>query len=270
MKPQIYVSPMADCAHRKKYWSDNNWEVDWVSGEPEQVLAEGKAQVILIDPKEGAEWMEQAKNIPIEVSRYGFVDSLWLQQNRYWPRPLIFSLLRDFVVRVAKTLDISAWAYIVGEGPWAQMFVYLASDIGYRKICLVGEDKEPLKEIFQKTQKHCFGLETRVLAPSELTQEPNNGSLLVNTINLDNQAQLLQNLLYLNFVHKPGLIVDVPFTAHPSPLLGEARQTGFEVIGGADIRALFDFALLEKLNINNSMSWPDYLAHWRAFLGLLK
>lgn len=269
-KPKIYVSPMAECAHRKKFWSDNHWEVDWITGSPEEIIAQKQAQAILIDPLECPEWIERSKNVPMDIARFGFADSLWLQEGRYWPRALVHNLLRDFMVRVAKTLDISAWVYIVGEGPWAQMFVYLASDIGYRKICLVGENKEALEKIFQKTGRHCFGLETRILAPPDLTQEPNNGSLLVNTTDLSDKPTLLQTLLYLNFVHRPGLIMDVPFEAKLSALLGEARQTGFEIISGVDLRALLDCAVLEKLKVENQISWPAYLANWRAFLGLLK
>lgn len=270
MKPKVHVTSLAECAHRQKFWSERKWDVEWISGTPEQLLLEKKADVILIDPIETAEWIERSKNIPIEISRYGFADSLWLQEGRYWPRALTSGLLRDFVVQVAKTLDISAWAYIVGGGPWAQMFVYLASDIGYRKICLVADNPDPIDEIFQKVKKHCFGLETRILAPGDLTQEPNNGSLLINTLNLESEPNLLQNLLYLNFVHKPGLIMDIHFEAKISALLGEARQTGFEIISGVDIRAVYDHAVIEKLNIGNQISLPAYLADWRAFLGVLK
>lgn len=269
-KPKLFVTPAADCEFRRKFWAENKWDIDWIPGEMNQVLSEKKAQGILISPLETKVWVEKAKNSPIDVTRYGFADSLWLQENRYWPRVIYRDLLRDFTVRVAKTLDIGAWAYIVGSNAWTQMFIFLVSDIGYRKICLVDEDELAPRALIKVVSKQCFGVELRTIKPPDLTQEPNNGSLLVNTLDLDLHSTLFQTLLYLNFIHRPGLIMDLHFNGKISGLLGEATQSGFEVISGVDLRALYDCAILEKLKVPNQIPWPNYLASWRAFLGLMR
>lgn len=267
-KPKIFVQSEIDCPQRRKFWVDNHWDVEWVQEDASTVLKQKSADLLIVAPEQSLEWMEIAKKTPIEISRIGFCDSLWLQEGSYWPRALYKDLLRDFVVRIAKTLDIGAWIYIAGDTAWAQMFVFLASDIGYRKICLLGDNQEALEKIIQKSQRHCFGIEMKILAPPDLTQEANNGSMLINTYDFEKNADLLQTLLYLNFVHQPGLIMDTFYNGKISPLLGEARQIGFEIISGVDVRALYDFALLEKLKVANQVPWPTYLTSWRAFLGL--
>lgn len=258
----------ARCELRRQFWSDNKWPVEFLEAEGDPLNS--KAKVVLTDPLESPDWFHRTKKFTQGLQRIEFTDSIWQDHGKFWPKALYPTALHDLVVRVGQKLDTRAWAYVAGVGPWARLAVTTAFDLGYRKVRIISNDHAGVEDLSRKIQKFCFGIELEELATADVTLQPNNGSLLINTFDLETDKDMLTTLLYLNFVRRPALIVDVPFHNALSPLLQEGQHAGFEVISGVDLRGMYDFMVLEKLGIKIGINWSQYLTTWRAALELLR
>lgn len=269
MSIAIFEAGTARCGFRHKFWKENKWSVDFPELKDDPLTSK-MVTAIIVDPNESAQWMHKLNKFPQGLGRTEFVDSIWLEEGTFWPRSLYPEVLRDLIVRVGRTLDTRAWAYVAGVGPWARLAVMAAFDLGFRRLRVITNDTEGFNDLRIRIEKFCFGLEIQPLETADVTLQPNNGSLLINTADLQNDADMLQTLLYLNFIRRPGLIVDIPFNYQLSPLLQEGQHNKLDVISGVDIRGLYDFHVLNRLGIDTQLQWSAYLTAWRAFLDLLK
>ncbi|PWU22551.1 MAG: hypothetical protein C5B49_00455 [Bdellovibrio sp.] len=270
MSLRAFELPTARCGFRHQFWKDNHWDVNWVEGTPGNPFLEKFTDLIIVDPLESSEVLHQLKQNPQDVGRLHFVDSVWLESGRYWPRNFYEEVLRELIVRIGQRLDIAAVAYVAGTGPWARLAAVAAFELGYRRVSLISNDSPKSQQDIQRLSSFCFGLEIEILATAEMTLKPNNGSLLINTLDLQADRDMLETLLYLNFIHRPGLIVDIPFTFQLSALMQEGRGAGFDVVSGVDIRGLYDYLILRRLGVEVKLEWSAYVAAWRAFLDLLR
>ncbi len=265
----VFESGTARCGFRRQFWKENKWVLDWpeIEGDP---LVVPQAKVIIIDPQESADWFHRTKKVTQDLQRVQFTDSVWFDHGKYWPKALYPAALHDLIVRIGKKLDTRAWAYVAGVGPWARLAVVAAFDLGYRKVRVISNEDEGFQDLASKIRKFCFGIEMELLKTSDVTLQPNNGSLLINTFDLSTDKDMLTTLLYLNFIRRPALIVDVPFNYQQSELLQEGQSAGFDVISGVDVRGLYDFLLLQKMGIETKLDWNQYLTLWRSFLEALR
>lgn len=267
--PTVFESGAARCGFRRQFWKDNKWNIEWpeVAGDP---LLAKQVSLLLVDPNESTDWLHRAKKSSQDLQRIEFTDSIWFENKVYWPKAIYPRALHDMIVRVGKKLDTREWAYVTGTGPWARLAVLTAFDLGYRKLRIISNDSPGILDLATRIQKFCFGIEMEELRHEDVTLQPNNGSLLVNTIDLAVEKDLLSTLLYLNFVRKPALIVDVPFNYQPNPLLQECSQAGFDTISSVNLRGLYDFCLLEQLKVEIGVTWEQYLKAWNESLEALR
>ncbi|MGZ5279399.1 MAG: hypothetical protein ACXWC9_05630 [Pseudobdellovibrionaceae bacterium] len=95
--------------------------------------------------------------------------------------------------------------------------------------------------------------------------QPNNGSLLLNTLQAESGGVVFEDLTYLNFLRKDGLVVDLPMNGQSNPLLEEAKHVGILQLSGGEIWGLRDFFFLQALAVSLP-SVSDYLKDWSQFL----
>ena len=51
----------------------------------------------------------------------------------------------------------------------------------------------------------------KYLSETEMTMQPNNGSIIINTLSHETESHILEDLPYLNYIKKEGLVVDLEF-----------------------------------------------------------
>lgn len=254
------------CAFRRDFWKEKKLPVEFVDGDTEDILKAKSAHIILIDPQSSEVYLQKKGRMSRELKLLRFVDHIVLSENVYWPGAVSLAAFRKLVITHAKSLNLGARAYVTGTSPWARLAILTAFDIGYRQVRIIGEDPLEAQKIIDDFSKFCFGLSIVLQDRSQLTLQPNNGSLLINTEPLTMDPELLTVLMYLNFISRDGLIADIEFQTDEGLLCKEGQASGFKCLPGIDFRGAFDFEILLSQGLVKDAELDTYLKEWQSFL----
>jgi hypothetical protein len=185
--------------------------------------------------------------LPVKLARTGLIDCVIRRKDSgLWPTCMTGLALTRSLVHAAKHLDLQRAAYIIGANTTAKAAIMELVALGMQKFFLVDPDFSASKSLTESFGRNLFSMEFVPLQNAELPLRPNDGSLLLNTIDLSIFQELAQDLSYLNFISKEGLFIDCfpGFATHT--LLDEARHVGLQVIPSSRFWGWFDYlALLE-------------------------
>ena len=155
------------------------------------------------------------------------------------------------------------------------MCAAVAIQMGFRRIVMITSQSEEALANVQKFSRLYFDLKFQILGETELTSQPSNGSLLLNTLTPEEGGTIFDDLTYLNFLKKEGLVVDLPLSLQSNPLLEEADHVGVRYLAGQEIWGMRDWLFLSSLLAGEMPSpWSghesNYLEEWKKFLSTLK
>jgi hypothetical protein len=175
------------------------------------------------------------------------------------------------LVQKAPGLSNQDVAYVTGCHGWARFASVMAIQFGFRRICLVCSDEVTRDKVAQELLRQYFQVEITGIPENELTLQPNNGSLLVNTQMHSENETLLEDLSYLNFLKAEGLVIDFDASSQEHNLLNEALNIGdkvvhpFELFGARD--AFFFAEVLREADRNVAEHLGQYQTGWTKFIG---
>jgi hypothetical protein len=211
-------------------------------------------------------FLEQFKVLPRNVLEVKKMDALFKQQSKLWPRCLMRESIHELIVKRAPHLSTNAKAYVTGSDSTMRVALSALVQLGFRQISIVVDEAEMLSSHLREIKNMYFGVDIDVIKNSNLTMQPNNGTVLVNTIKLDGRRELIEDLSYLNFIFSNGLVVETNLFPLNHLLLEEAKNVGLSVIHGYEIRGKVDWLFLQALFGKISISYDDYLVKWKDFL----
>lgn len=260
---------------RRKFWLDIlKLPLDWKVFSEEELndpldtlKRDQSSDGLLLSPLFTENILSSEMKVPAEVIESGFVDSTVRSQGKLWVRCFLKEAIRQSILHKSPSLDTHAIAYVTGSDEMTRLAIVVAAHIGFRRIVVVTQTPEKATARVQQLQRLFFDLEIKVIKDFELTLQPNNGSLLINTYTPEDGEVVFADLTYLNFLKPDGLVVDLPFSPLSNDLLTEAEHVKVSSLTGVEIWSFRDFlflrALLEEKFV---ISWPEYLDHWRKFL----
>jgi hypothetical protein len=200
---------------------------------------------------------------PTGVVLSSYSDVLLKKNGKWWPQNFWLSALKECIVKNAESLDTRSAAYVTGSGHLSRSCVYLLSQLGFSKIYWVRPPLEPEEQIFVRK---ILATHLSTLGADKLTLQPSNGSILINTVTVDNQ-ELIKDLSYLNFLHSDGVVVDAHLLPIKNPLLEEADNVKIKKIAASEILAVRDYTLLQSLPGPLQLpSQAEYAKIWQEFL----
>jgi hypothetical protein len=225
--------------------------------------------VAFMDPLTGEKVVRDAAELISEVKDLGWADVLLHERAHLWPRLLQREALRLSIIRAAPDLDSHSVGYVTGKGPAARMVAAVLIQLGFENLAILSDDPARVAEELQGLKRKYFGIQIKFLSEPEMTLQPNNGSIIVNTLSHDVKSDILDDLPYLNYIKKEGLVVDLPLEKGPNQLIDEAKHVEMRVLNGITVRGQRDFLILsqrakwdgEILPISES----EYLSKWDAF-----
>ncbi len=222
---------------------------------------------ILLSQALTANFLSSSEKIPIEVIEAGLVDSVIRSNGKLWARCFLKEALRQSILNKAPSLDTHSIAYITGSDELTRLALVVAAHAGFRKMIVVSLDPELAEARVAQLKRLFFDLDIQVIKDFELTLQPNNGSLLINTYTADNGGEVFADLTYLNFLKPDGLVVDLPFSSDANDLLKEADHVKVLTLTGVEILGARDFFFLRAvLGSEMSLSLPEYLLAWQNFV----
>jgi|GEM_PF-6542311 len=211
--------------------------------------------------------MEILPSVPKRILDVGKMDILNRDPSRKWlAHCRLRESLHDSVIGAAPRLDTTQVAYVTGLGADMRVGVDVAVQLGFPVIKLVVPKRAEGEFAVTQLRRNYFSIDFQVLEYADLTMQKNNGTLLVNTVNFKIEADLRQDLSYLNFILDEGLICDLNLLPLQNQMIEEARNVGLPTLAGWQILGHQDWLLLRTMFPDWSVLRTDYLRHWQEHL----
>lgn len=175
-----------------------------------------------------------------EVRSIKGFDALLRMNKKLWPRVYTRAALRYSIVRQATVLDTKEAAYVTGVGTRARAVISVLVELGYSRICMVWPDQQEAEKVIQEFKRNFFLVDIKWLADRELTLQPNNGSILVNTRPHEAGSVLVDDLSYLNFLQSQGLVVEFYSDGKPNKIIQEAQNIGQRIVSPELLMGAYD------------------------------
>ena len=190
-------------------------------------------------------------------------------QDQIWPRLFLYDTLRRLIVDRSRQHDIREAAYVVCDDLIGRVLVTLMIHLGHKKVFLVSEDEKFIAEEVEKLRRVNLGVEIVGLSTQHLTIQTTRASILINTLNLEKDSQILNDLAYFNFMQKEGLVLDLNLEQTQSLILDEALKADLKTIDSSLVAATYNFAIIEQLGLSPFCSLQNYYKSWKDFVATL-
>jgi shikimate dehydrogenase len=188
-------------------------------------------------------------------------DFYFPEDGKWYPRLLYYEAIHRVLIERARDLDIRVPAFVVGEGECLRIAAAVCTELGYSEIYLIGENTQQLHREARLLSRGNLGIKFRVLPIEELTMQAVNASLIVNTIHLKSDSDLLKDLSYFNFMNTGGYAFDCNLGNLQSELMEEAERAELKVLLPTDLLQALVEIVFEKLKQSELVSRAD-LKEW--------
>ncbi len=242
----------------KKLPSSGDWS------ELQKNLTGSRAAVL--DLVDSQKLIKQMTTLPTETRLLGCADCLFFEDGGWWPRLNLKDAMRELIIKKARNLDINESAFIIGEGPLLRLLASLVISFGFSKVFLVGLSLVDLHEQRDRLKKTFVGIDWRPLEASQLTMQTVGAAILINSMPLEANPALLNDLAYFNFMKNQGLVVDLNVFPLESALIEEAHRANLRVLTGFQVRAQQDYGFLHRLGLAHLISFEDFSEKWLSYL----
>jgi shikimate dehydrogenase len=193
------------------------------------------ADLALFSFAEAQKLLPQLPTLPPVVKSLQCFDAFSPEDGKWYPRLFLYEALRSVLVESARDLDNRAPAFVVGEGDELRVGASVCAHLGFTEVYLIGENSVTLAEDVRILSRGYFGVQFKVLPIEELTIQSVSGSLVINTVDMDQHEALLNDLSYFNFLKNTGYVLDCCLGNLQSPLLEEAEKAGLRVLRPAQV-----------------------------------
>jgi hypothetical protein len=191
--------------------------------------------------------IQVASVISEEVKEMGFVDCILLQNSKNWLRCFLAQALRQSIIDEHSTLNTHQAAFVTDGGAWTHLCCSLLMQMGFKNIVILSEDVDSSQSKFKSTQAKYFGSQISYLSFDKLTEQPSHASVLINLLDSTEKPELYGDLLYLNFLKRDSLVIDLFSDQVTSALTEESVVAGVHSFTGLLVLALRDFYVLEHI-----------------------
>jgi len=210
--------------------------------------------------------LKKWKAWPTQVRHLECCDIFLNEKRVLWPRVLLYDSLRESIVENFREHDIKEAGYVICNDLRGRILISLLLGLGHRKVYLVGDEPSFIQAEVDLLRRHHIGTEILSLPIHQLTLQTTRASILINAIDLTTHKHVLSNLAYFNFMKKEGLVLDLDFLRYQSPLLEEASKADLKSLSIEKLSAHYDFSLIQKLGLQDSFRFEEYLQSWSKFL----
>ncbi|WP_413294379.1 hypothetical protein ACLSU7_04570 [Bdellovibrio sp. HCB185ZH] len=199
--------------------------------------------------------------LPAQVRMLECFDFYFPEDGKWYPRLLYYEAIHRVLVERARDLNIRVPAFVVGEGECLRIAAAVCTELGFSEIYLIGEDTMQLHREARILSRGNLGIKFKVLPIEELTIQAVSASLIINTVHLKHESELLKDLSYFNFMNTGGYAFDCNLGNLHSELMEEAERAELKVLQPSDLLQALVEIVFEKLKQSELLARPD-LTEW--------
>ncbi len=208
----------------------------------------------------GSRHVSQLSMAPEAVRFSKTFDSLTIENGKWLPRLKYFEILRKRIVSQFGNIEIQKCAGLVCSSGVRESLVALLVSLGFKTLLLfVPDGTEPLGP---ELGKYFIGVNIKTIPYSELTQNQDITSMIINSVDVENQITLMNDLAYFNFMSPSGIVVELASKTPIHPLLFEAEKAGLRVMKRRDIVSHYDYESLKGLWSHVETTKENFFANY--------
>ena len=262
---------------RREFWQKEFpgfSDYEFVDSNPNEEELEAQWKVLfnqsaamLIDQKHSTvllKIMPQTSRRLLEAHR---IDSMFKdEKNNAWPQCLLREALHELIVKTSPHLDTSGVGYVTGACPMMRTSVSVLVQLDFVRSTLLSAASNrclslrPLCVNFILIPKFTLSITWNYRC------KKNNGSILINTFEFNDNKELTEDLSYLNFIFVGGLVIDTCHRQIRNPLLDEAIHVGLQNIHGGTLQGATDWHFVHQL-LGIPLTQAEYTQKWLQFIG---
>ncbi len=216
--------------------------------------------LIRCDLNFGANSFSQLSMAPEAVRFSGTFDSLTLENEIFLPRVKYFDVLRRKIVTHFGNIEIKESAGLICDSVAQEGLVSVLVSLGFRTIILFVPDGTD--NVGAKLSQYFIGVNIKTISFSKITQNQDSTSLIINSVDLEKNVTLMNDLAYFNFMSSKGIIVDLASKTPIHPLLFEAEKAGLRVMKRQDVCSFYDYESLKQVWEHAEKSKEDFFGHY--------
>ncbi|MBX3022106.1 MAG: hypothetical protein KF799_10570 [Bdellovibrionales bacterium] len=195
----------------------------------------------------------------------GVIDGMVKNEHGWWPLCALYESFGQTLIRIGQQLDQRGNVFVAGAGGAARTAIIAFFKAGFRNFLLTNFVDSEADEMINDIRSKFFGLNIQWVPMDQIVLLPGETSVLVNCTPSVEENPLLIELSYLNFLKRPGFLVDISRSKKPSILVTEADDAGVNLITGVEIGARAD-VLWAKWAFQAEISPEEYMQEFGAAL----
>ena len=230
--------------------SELNWDVKITKSEPDDSVEPRELlrhQIHKFEIARSPQLLVSFPSVPERVQLLESMDCIIELHGKQWPELLLAAAVKRALRRKVKTLDLNQAAYVVGEGLDIRPLVMAATELGFGRICIVSADPDWLEAEKTFLTRRLVGIKFETVLTSDLTLQPQDTNLLLNSFNLHKHKEYLQDLAYFNFMVSGGVVVDLNAEGPHQILQEEATKAQLTCIKPDEILLSWWLEMAQKI-----------------------
>ncbi len=137
---------------------------------------------------------------PAELFQIQVADALVHDQSKWWPRNFLFRAIHHLLLKEVKQIDLSNPVLIIGTGGESKTFISALIKLGFTRFNITGRDFSKCKILVEEMKRNYFSTRFECTEMNYLTQLPNIYSIGINTLYISPEEDLINSLIYFNFL----------------------------------------------------------------------
>lgn len=245
---------------------EQQWNFHFINFPEFQVELLAEADLCKVDSSLSSAVLAHLQYQPDLVRTLQAVDFIVKEQNKWFPRNFLYQALRKNLVEKGRGIDSRDPAFIVGYEEEAVVAAAVLVNMGFQKIYITGNNLLKLKEKTELLLRAYFGVQFFTIPSDHLTAQTIGAGVVINTMKVDLDKDLLRDMSYFNFMRRNGYVIDINMFPYPNPLLEEAERAALRVVYPIHFAAQETFYCLENLGLLGSLKVEDLEQSWEKFL----
>lgn len=192
-------------------------------------------------------WLGSKGRVATEVAVLGYADAVLIEPGQ--PARAIGVLPQAFVSAVAASkisVDTSSAAFLIGALDETKSMAAALARVGFKRLLIVDSDDRKTEQIAAHLRRRLLGIDIVAIPRRSLTQVPNESSVAVSMADVGERS-LLEDVSYLNFLKKNGILIDWTCASSELGFDAEIKDAGATIFDAIGIRAWREAWLLNHV-----------------------
>lgn len=187
----------------------------------------------------------------------GVTDGVVFRDSQWWPLCAAYEAIGQTITGIGEGLDMQASAFISGTNGSARAAIGALFRAGFRKFRVLPIDFEMGSNLLQEVHIKFFGIDVELVPPEKIVLLAGVSSIFVNNLTEEEAPELVKEISYMNFLKRPGAIIDTSLYSKQTVLLKEAVESEIPTVDGWSIAARVD-ALWAEWAFNKKIDIAAY------------